>query len=142
MNNDIITLRNETGAGVMDCKNALDKANGDLEKAKEILFKNGIAKAQKKSDRKTGAGLLEAYIHNNRIGVLLEVRCETDFVAKNNKFKEFAHDLSMQIASMNPGSVEELLEQQYIKDESKKVSDILKQIIAIIPNYKDLKYIN
>lgn len=129
---DIVTLREETGAGVMDCKKALDEANGDLEKAKQIIFEKGVAKAEKKAERKTGSGLLESYIHNGRIGVLVEIRCETDFVARNEEFQSFAKDVAMQIASMAPESVEDLLEQPYIKDNTITISDLLTRIIAKI----------
>jgi len=129
---DVAKLREETGAGVMECKKALDEAGGSFEKAKEVLFAQGVAKAQKKSERSTGAGLLEAYVHNGRIGVLLEVRCETDFVAKNETFKTLVRDIAMQIASMNPESVEELLAQPFIKDESKTVGDMVTNAVAVI----------
>lgn len=129
---DIIRLREETGAGMMDCKRALDDAEGDMEKAKQLIFERGFAKAEKKGERKTGAGYLEAYIHGGRIGVLLEVRCETDFVAKNESFKTLAHAIALQIASMNPQTVEELLTQPFIKDPLKTVSDYVVQAIATL----------
>jgi len=129
---DIITLREETGAGVMDCKKALEEANGNLEEAKKIIFSKGAAKAEKKSERKTGAGILEAYVHNRRIGVLVEVRCETDFVARNDEFRSFARDVAMQIASMAPEDVEALLAQPFIKDESVTIGDMLTRMIAKI----------
>jgi elongation factor Ts len=125
-------LRELTGAGVMECKKALDQAEGDIEKAKAIIFEMGLARAEKKSERKTGAGLLETYIHNNRVGVLLELRCETDFVARNEKFKELAHNIAMHIAAMNPENIDELLSQNYIKDESKTIEQIVKSSIATI----------
>lgn len=127
---EVQKLREETGAGVMDCKRALDEANGDLEKAKEIIAEKGLAKAAKKSERKTGAGYLEAYIHGGRIGVLLELRCETDFVAKNEKFKELAKELAMQIAAMGAETPEDLLKQPFIKDEKIEIGDKVKQAIA------------
>lgn len=130
MDNILVQLREVTGAGVMDCKRALDEAGGDFEKAKQIIFEHGIAKAEKRAERKTGAGLLETYIHNGRIGVILELRCETDFVAKTDVFKTLAHDLAMHITSMNPGSIEELLKQPFIKDESVVVGDLITQTIA------------
>jgi elongation factor Ts len=116
----------------MDCKKALDDAQGDIEKAKQLIFERGFAKAEKKGERKTGAGYLEAYVHSGRIGVLLEMRCETDFVAKNDTFKELAHSVAMQIASMNPESVEELLAQPFVKDSGKTISDCISQAIATI----------
>jgi len=130
MNSDLIRLREETGAGVMDCKKALDDAGGDFQKAKQIIFERGMAKAQKRAERKTGAGVLETYVHNGRIGVMLELRCETDFVAKTDVFKALAHDLAMHIASMNPENIEELLKQPFIKDESILVGDLINQTIA------------
>lgn len=96
-------LRERTGAGMMDCKKALVEANGDLEKAIEILREKGLAAAAKRSGRTTAEGLVEAYIHGEgRIGVLLEINCETDFVAKTEEFKELAKDIAMQIAAAKP----------------------------------------
>jgi len=130
MTNLIQQLREATGAGVMDCKRALEEAKNDLEKAKAIIFKKGAAKAEKKSERLTGAGILGTYVHNDRVGVLLELRCETDFVARNEAFKELSHQISMQIAAMNPQNVDELLKQNFIMDESATVEDIVKRSIA------------
>lgn len=132
MTDAIVKLREETGAGIMDCKRALDDAGNDYNKAKQLIVERGVVKAEKKSERKTGSGVLESYIHDGRIGVLLELRCETDFVAKNEKFKELAHNIAMQIASMNPESVEELLEQPFIKDQSFTIGSLLTQSIATI----------
>ncbi|GAB4332521.1 MAG: translation elongation factor Ts [Calditrichia bacterium] len=99
-------LREKTGAGMMDCKNALTEAGGDLEKAVELLRKKGVAKAEKKSSRETKDGLVHAYIHpGGKIGTLVEVSCETDFVAKTDDFKEFVHNLAMHIAASNPIAV-------------------------------------
>jgi len=130
MTDAIVKLRKETGAGVMDCKKALDDAGGDYAKAKALIVERGAAKATKRQERKTGAGVLEAYIHNGRIGVLVEVRCETDFVAKNDTFKGLAHDVAMHIASMDPATVEELLAQPFVRDESVTVQDLVTQAIA------------
>ena len=130
MDNILIRLREATSAGVMDCKKALDDAGGDFDKAKQLIFERGVAKAEKRAERKTGAGLLETYVHNGRIGVILELRCETDFVAKTDVFKTLAHDLSMHIASMNPETPEELLKQPFVKDESITISDLITQAIA------------
>ncbi|MDW7681156.1 MAG: translation elongation factor Ts [bacterium] len=100
---DVKKLREITGAGIMDCKNALTETQGDVEKAVEYLRKKGIAKAEKKSGRETKEGIIDAYIHpGSKLGVLLEVNCETDFVAKNNDFKKFVRDIAMQIAAANP----------------------------------------
>jgi elongation factor Ts len=100
---DVKNLREETGAGMMDCKKALEKACGSVEKAKQILREEGIAKAEKKTDRATNQGTIESYIHmGGRIGVLVQVNCETDFVAKNDEFKNLARELAMQIAASSP----------------------------------------
>ncbi len=96
-------LREKTGAGMMDCKNALVEANGDMDQAIEILRKKGIARAAKKADRTANEGRIEAYIHpGSKLGVLLEINCETDFVANTEDFKNFAHDVAMQIAASSP----------------------------------------
>ncbi len=96
-------LRELTGAGMLDCKKALEETGGDLEAAVELLRKKGIAKAAKKAGRETKEGLIHAYIHaGGRIGVLLELNCETDFVARNELFKELANEIAMQVAAMRP----------------------------------------
>ena len=123
-------LRELTGAGIMDCKKALQDAAGDLEKAQGLISERGLAKADKKAGRETGAGLLEAYIHAGKVGVLLELRSETDFVAMSQPVKDLAHDLAIHIAAMNPQSVEELLAQPYVKDSSHTVESLLKLTIA------------
>lgn len=127
---DIKNLREMTGAGVMECKKALRDANGDIDQAKNLIAERGLAKAEKKSERKTGSGVLESYVHNGRIGVLLELRCETDFVARTEDFKILAHDLAMHIAAMNPENIDAFLAQPFIKDPSKTIDDIVKQTIA------------
>lgn len=101
-------LREKTGAGMMDCKKALVDTNGDMEKAVEVLREKGLAKAAKKSGRVAAEGLVDSYIHGGRIGVLVEVNSETDFVAKNDEFKQFVRDMAMQVAASNP---------QYIRRE-------------------------
>lgn len=130
MKEDILKLREETGAGVMDVKRALEESGGDLEKAKEIIEAQGLSKMEKRKERSTGAGLLKAYVHNDRVGVLLELRCETDFVARSEPFTNLAHELTLHIAAMAPEDVEELLKQPYVRDESITVSDLLKKVIA------------
>ena len=129
---DIAKLRVETGAGVMDCKKAFEKANGDFEKAKKILADNAQAIAKKKHDRSAKQGIIECYLHGSRIGVLLEINCESDFVARNEEFKKLAKEIAMQIASMNPKNVEELLEENYIRDESLTIKDLITQAIGKI----------
>lgn len=114
-------LRERTGAGMMDCKKALEEANGDIEKAIEILREKGLAAAAKRAGRITAEGLVEAYIHGGgRIGVLLEINCETDFVAKTEEFKELAKDIAMQIAASKPLYVsrEEVPEEVVEKEKS------------------------
>lgn len=130
MTDNIKKLREVTGAGVMECKSALSEVGGDFEKAVSIIHKKGLIRAEKKAERRTGAGILWSYIHNERVGVLLELRCETDFVARNILFKELARDLSMQVAAMNPGSVEALMKQNYIKDDSMAVEALIKSFVA------------
>ncbi|MDI6689051.1 MAG: translation elongation factor Ts [Actinomycetota bacterium] len=95
-------LRELTGAGMMDCKKALMEAKGDIETATQILRKKGLADLKKRAERIAKEGLIDAYIHAGKIGVLVEINCETDFVAKNEKFRKFAHDIAMHIAATNP----------------------------------------
>jgi elongation factor Ts len=96
-------LRERTGAGVLDCKNAIEEADGDIEKAMQLLRKKGLAIAAKKADREANEGLVEAYVHaGGKLGVLLELNCETDFVARTEDFQELAHDLAMQVAATDP----------------------------------------
>jgi elongation factor Ts len=128
--NVINKLRETTGAGVMEAKKALDEAQGDYDRAIAILQERGQAKVEKRAGRETGAGLVKTYVHNGRIGVLLEVRAETDFVVRSEPFQNMAQDLVMQIAAMNPENVEELLASPYIKDPSKTVNDLVKDVIA------------
>ena len=128
MDDRIIKLREETGAGVMECKRALDKAEGDMKKALEFIREAGIAKAESKKERKTGAGYLGAYVHNNRVGVLLEMRAETDFVVRSEPFQAMAHELLLHIAAMAPESVEALIEQPFVKDEKTTVGNLIKGV--------------
>lgn len=124
-------LREKTAAGIADCRVALEEARGDLKKAEEILKTKGFEKAAKKADRATGEGLVESYIHaNGRVGVLVEILCETDFVARTDEFKNLAHEVAMQIAAMNPKDVKALMEQEYIRDASKKIENLVKETIA------------
>lgn len=127
---DIKSLREETGAGIADCREALAESDGDMAKAKEYLKKKGLDKAGSKSDREVKAGLVETYSHNGKVGVLVEVLCETDFVAKTDDFKTLAHELALQIASMHPESVANLLEQEYIRDNSQTIDQLIKAAIA------------
>ena len=172
------TLRERTGAGMMDCKKALVETDGDLEKAVDHLRKTGVAKAEKKGQRSTKEGLVFSYIHHGgKLGVLLEINCETDFVAKTEGFNNLAHNLAMQIAATSPASISRddmdssllkrekdifidqakesgkpdniiekmvegrvekfyaescLIEQQYIKDSERKVSDLLTEAVSTL----------
>ena len=121
-------LRDMTGAGMMDCKKALEEADGDFEKAVEILRKKGAAKAAKKAGRATREGIITSYIHfNGRIGVLLELNCETDFVARTDEFKELAYNLAKQVAAMNPKWVsKEDVPQEVIEKEKEIYREQLK----------------
>jgi len=124
-------LREKTSVSAMECKNALEETKGDENKAIKILEKKGIEKAAKKSKREVKQGLIESYIHNNgKIGVILELNCETDFVARNEQFKELIHDLAMHIAAMNPKDIKEFLSQPFIKDEQKTVQNLINEAIA------------
>lgn len=129
---DIAKLREETGAGVMECKRALEEASGDFNKAKEILSSSADTVAKKKAERATKSGLIECYCHAQKVGVILEVNCESDFVAKNQDFKTMVHNVAMQIASMAPKNIEELLAQEYIMDSSMTVDKFIKSIILKI----------
>ena len=176
--NTVKQLRDKTGAGMMDCKNALKESNGDLDGAIDYLRKSGAAKAEKKGSRETKEGLVYSYIHaGGRLGVMIEVNCETDFVAKTDGFVELSHNLAMQIAATNPISLDKnsvadhiiakekeiyteqakssgkpdniiekmvegrlskffqencLMEQAYIKDSDKKVTDLMTETIATL----------
>jgi len=124
-------LREKTGAGIMNCRRALEKAGGDLKKAEEILQAEGIEKADKKADRETSSGAVFSYIHGSgRVGVLIEVACETDFVAKTEKFQALGKELGMQISAMNPTNMEELMAQSYIRDSKMTIKDLVKSTIG------------
>ena len=144
---DVKRLRDETGAGVMDAKRALDEAAGSFDKAREILREKGIAQAAKRADRTTGQGMVEAYIHNQgRIGAMVELQCETDFVAGTDGFRQLARDIAMQVAAMSPvaltpeevpadaagGTPEELalLTQAFIKDAGQTIGSLIQDQIA------------
>ena len=135
-----------TGAGVMDSKRALEEAGGDLRKAEELLRQQGIASAAKKANRETNQGLVESYIHSGgRIGAIVEVNCETDFVARTDDFRDLAHSLAMQVAAMSPSYVDAaqapegedvdagqdcLLQQPFIRDPSKTVQDVVNETVG------------
>lgn len=124
-------LREKTGAAVMDCRQALEESGGDFKKAMVWIEKRGREKAGKKAGRETSEGLIEAYIHTTgKVGAIVEITCETDFVARNAEFKNLAHEVAMQVASMSPKDVEELLKQDYIRDNSKTVEQLIKELIG------------
>lgn len=171
-------LRAETGAGIMDCRKALEETGGDVEKAKEILRQKGLAKAAKRADRQASEGVIELYSHGDgRVGVMVELNCETDFVARSEKFRHLAHELALQIAAMAPRYISEndipaeelerikqawreealaegkpeqvverivegrlkkfyeehvLLHQTYIRDEERKVQDLVHEVVAAL----------
>ena len=143
----IKALREDTGAGVMDAKRALEESNGDMAKAKAILREKGIAAAAKRADRETSNGVVESYIHGGgRVGVIVELNCETDFVANTDNFRTLAKNIAMQVAAMNPqvvsaddpdrakfeGSDEEvvLMAQTFIKDSSSTIGQLVQDAIA------------
>ena len=139
-------LRDQCGAGVMECRNTLFEVEGNMAKALQILKEKGLRKAEKKAERITAQGLVEAYVHTGgRVGAMVELNCETDFVARTSEFKELAHELAMQIAALSPQFISEedipegtdvepqaacLLLQPYIRDPGKTVHDIIVETIA------------
>lgn len=124
-------IREETSASIADCRKALEESDGDYKKAIEWLRKRGAEIALKKADRETSQGVVESYVHGNgKIGVILALLCETDFVARTAEFKDLAHEIAMQISAMNPKNVEELLSQEYIRDAKLKIEDLVKTTIG------------
>lgn len=134
-------LREKTGAGIMDCKRALQDADGNMEKATELLRQKGLTKHAKVAGRAAQQGIIESYIHTGgRIGALVEVNCETDFVARTDEFRTLAREIAMQVASMDPKSVgslseegvgeNDLLDQEYIRDARKTIRDLVKETIG------------
>ena len=126
---EILKLRETTGAGIMDCKRAFAEARGNFDKACEILRKQGIEVAKKKGNREVREGQVISYVHaGGKIGVLVEISCETDFVARNEIFQRFARDVAMQVAAQTEEAP--LLDQKFIKDPAKTVRDYLTETIA------------
>ena len=127
---DVKKLREATGAGMMDAKKALQEA-GSFDEAIALLRKQGHASLAKKSARTAKEGIVTSYIHaGDKVGVLVELNCETDFVGRNDLFQNLAYDLAMQVASMNPKNAKELMAQEFIKDSTKKVTDLVSEVIA------------
>jgi elongation factor Ts len=143
---EIRSLREITGAGIMECKEALENSGGDQQKAIEVLREKGFAQAAKRANRTTTEGVIEAYIHTGgRVGALVELGCETDFVARTPEFKQLAHDVAMQVAAMSPSYIDQdqmdegdtrppaqvtLLQQPFIKDSSRSVGEVVQELAA------------
>ncbi|HBC72465.1 TPA: translation elongation factor Ts [Candidatus Amesbacteria bacterium] len=128
---DIKKLREMTSAGVSDCRMALEESGGDFKEAVKLLRQKGLEKADRKSEREVKAGIVFAYVHHTgRLGALAAVACETDFVAKTDDFQKLGRELAMQAAATKPANVEELLEQEYIRDPGVKVADLIKETIG------------
>ena len=126
-------LREKTGCSMIECKKALEESHGDEAKAMEVLNARGAEIAGKKADRQIKAGLIDSYIHSNgKLGVLLELGCETDFVAKNENFKNLSHEICLQISALNPQDINELLIQPYIKNPQQTIQDLINEAIARI----------
>jgi elongation factor Ts len=122
-------LREETGAGVMDAKKALEESAGEMKKAKAWIAKKGLARAEKKAGRETKAGVIYAYTHHNNLTAsMVELLCETDFVASNAEFSTLAKELAMQVNSMQPKNVAEFLGQEYVRDPKLTVEQLIKQV--------------
>ena len=124
------SLRNETGAGILAVKNALEEAKGNDTKAKEILKKKGLEKVSKRGDKEANEGQVYTYSHGGRMGAMVKVNCETDFVANSDEFVTLAKELAMQVASMDPKDVKELMSQAYIRDSKKKIEDLVNEVAA------------
>ena len=153
----IRALREQTGAGIMDCKQALDASGGDLDQAADALRQKGLAKAAGRSGRATSEGVIEAYIHTGgRVGALVELGCETDFVARTSEFKELAHNIAMQVAAMAPAYLDQeemesgdsrppaqisLLQQPFIKDSSRSVEEMVQEMaVRVGENVKLVRF--
>ena len=126
---EIQRLREETNAGVMDCKRALEDSSGDYNKATDLLRERGLEKAAKKEGREAKEGVVASYIHQGgRVGSLVEIASETDFVARGDEFQKLAREVAMQVAAMSPTNVDELLGQSYIRDASKTIKDLVTEL--------------
>lgn len=135
-------LREFTKVGIMDCRLALEEAKGDFSKAKKILLVKSQKIAKAKLNRATASGVIASYVHSHgQIAALAALACETDFVAKNKDFVKLAHELAMQVAAMNPKTIEDLLQQEYIRDNSLTIADLIKQAIGTIKENIQVKQI-
>ena len=133
-------LRDKTGAGIMECKKAIEDALGDMGKAEKLIKERGLAMAEKKAGREAGQGLIDSYVHAGRIGAMIELNCETDFVARTDDFRTLAREIAMQVAATNPRRISShesssdgdvpLLDQPYIREPDKTVQDLLNETIA------------
>ena len=133
-------LRDKTGAGIMECKKAIEDALGDLGKAEQLIKERGLAMAEKKAGREASQGLIDSYVHAGRIGAMIELNCETDFVARTDDFRTLAREIAMQVSATNPSRLSSqesssdgdvpLLDQPYIRDPSKTVQELLNEAIA------------
>jgi elongation factor Ts len=124
-------LREQSGIALIDCRAALEQTSNNYEKAVEWLKKQGLEKAEKKQDRETRQGIIETYVHQNkRVGAMIEILCETDFVARTDDFKNLAHEVAMQVAAMNPKDIATLLKQEYIRDSATTIEKLIKTTIA------------
>lgn len=133
-------LREETGVGVMEVKEVLEKFDGDMAKAKEDLMKKAVGKAKKKADRTAGDGLVHSYIHSGgKIGSLVWVACETDFVAKTDDFKKLCHEIAMQVCTKDYKTVKGALKAEYMRDSEKTVQDVINEAIAKLGEKIELK---
>lgn len=129
--NDLKKIRELTGVSIDAIKKALEEADGVIERALELLKKRGIAVAAKKAERRTSEGIVASYVHTNgKIGVMVELLCETDFVAKNAEFQRLGHELAMHIAATNPEDTEELMGQLYVRDQDITIDGLIKSYIA------------
>ena len=131
MMDKIKELREKTGAGVMDAKHALEEAGGDMAKATEIITAKGLARAEKRSEREVNSGKVYCYTHSGgTAGAMVEVACETDFVANTDEFMTLCKEIALQVVSMNPKDVEELMSMAYIRDASKTIDQLVKELIG------------
>ncbi len=128
---DIKKLRERTDAGIADCRQALEEANGKMDEAMKILRRKGIERAEKKAEREVKAGQVFSYVHHTgRVASLVALACETDFVAKTDEFQKLGKELAMQVVATKPESVEKLLDEEYMRDPSKRIQELVKEVIG------------